>query len=159
MTKKNPENHSRYSHGMSRTRPYRLWGSMKTRCLNPNEEAYKKYYGSKGITVCDRWMKFENFWEDMQDSYFEGASLDRIDNSKGYSPENCKWSTAEEQSNNRSYVTLYEFKGKMMGLAQIAREIGIRPATLQWRIRHGWDFKKATTTKVCHSNKKLNYKH
>lgn len=77
---------------------YSSWQHMKDRCLNPKNKYYKNY-GERGITVCDRWMTFENFLDDMGDRTKE-LSLDRIDNNKGYSKENCKWSTRKEQMNN-----------------------------------------------------------
>lgn len=88
------------THGMRNTRTYKSWDAMKQRMFNPNNIGYEQYQ-SLGITICDRWLEsFTNFFEDMGERP-EGLSLDRIDNSKGYSPENCKWSTPKEQANNR----------------------------------------------------------
>jgi hypothetical protein len=78
---------------------YYSWASMRSRCLNPNAPNYH-LYGGRGITICDRWGKFENFLSDMGPRP-KGRSLDRKDNSGNYEPRNCKWSTPKEQSNNR----------------------------------------------------------
>lgn len=94
--------HCSYKDGINRRTPiYHTWYSMKQRCLNPNKENYK-YYGERGITVCDRWLEsFENFLEDMEATWKPGLSIDRKDVNGNYEPTNCKWSTPIEQLNNR----------------------------------------------------------
>ena len=88
------------THGMSRNSFYHCWDNMMSRCTNPKSNRWK-YYGGRGISVCKRWYKFENFYKDMFSSYKEGLQLDRIDNNKGYSPKNCKFSTREENGRNK----------------------------------------------------------
>src|SRR5690625_3742702 len=95
-------------HGMSYTKFYYVWGSMLQRCQNENNARYKDY-GGRGITVCDRWHKFENFRDDMLKSYEEHSNIygeekttiDRIDVDGNYEPSNCRWTTQTEQVRNQ----------------------------------------------------------
>lgn len=87
------------THGKSGTSIYTIWQLMKERCFNKKRKEYDNY-GGRGISVCKRWLKFENFYEDMGDRP-NNLTLDRIDNDGNYEPNNCKWSTRKEQQNNR----------------------------------------------------------
>ena len=91
--------HRNKGHGMKNTSTWRIWMGIKARCLNPTDKAFKNY-GGRGITVCDKWINFLGFYEDMG-LRPEGLEIDRIDNNAGYSKENCKWVTRKENSNNR----------------------------------------------------------
>jgi hypothetical protein len=91
------------------TREYKSWCSMRQRCLNPNNHAYNRY-GGRGIKICKRWNKYENFLADMGRCPL-GLTLDRTNNDKNYTPSNCRWATRKQQANNRRhgnrYVTRY----------------------------------------------------
>ena len=91
-----------YKHGLSNTKEYKTWTNIKQRCYNPNFIGYK-YYGGKGIKVCDRWLNsFENFLADIGLAPTVEHSIDRIDGNGDYKPDNVKWSTVKEQLQNRS---------------------------------------------------------
>lgn len=104
------------THGMSYTRVYKVWTSMKTRCQNPHDKKYP-IYGGRGISVCDEWAKFENFISDMGVPN-TGMTLERRDGNKGYNKDNCKWATAKEQNRNlASNVLSIEIARHMRQLA------------------------------------------
>lgn len=89
---------------------YESWRDMKKRCLNPNRPGYKNY-GGRGIKICERWVNsFDNFIEDMKPKPFQELTLERIDNNGDYSPDNCKWTTREEQNRNRRYNVIQNKK-------------------------------------------------
>lgn len=115
-----------------RSATYRSWSSMKTRCDNPSSDGYE-HYGARGISYDRRWSDFTNFLEDMGAAP-EGATIDRIDNSKGYSKENCRWATKLEQTRNRRNTITVEYKGKVRYLADIAKELGVSYSSVRHRI-------------------------
>lgn len=90
----------RTTHGLSNSIFYTRWRDMRGRCTNPKHKSYKDY-GGRGITICEEWLDVTNFIEWCDLTYIEGMSLDRIDNDKGYSPENCRWTTRTIQSINQ----------------------------------------------------------
>lgn len=92
-----------HKHKMSHTRPYEIWQGMKKRCYNPHDARYDRY-GGRGITVCDEWREdFSVFYKwALENGYADNLTIDRIDNDKGYSPDNCRWADAETQCRNRS---------------------------------------------------------
>lgn len=87
-------------HGLEGTPEYRSWSAMKSRCQRQKDPAYKNY-GARGITVCDRWLKFENFIADMGSKPDRKMTLERLENHKGYSADNCVWATYTEQGRNK----------------------------------------------------------
>lgn len=134
-------------HGMYHTRQYGIWAGMKSRCYNPNNETHKRY-GAKGITLSEKWKNsFLGFWDDMKDGYKDNLTLDRIDNNKGYSKENCRWATWKQQAQNKKGVTLYTFGNKTMSADDWSKELGLKKKTVYARIKfYGWDITKAITT-------------
>ena len=120
------------------TPEYRSWAHMKSRCNNKNTPDYINY-GGRGIGYSERWDQFALFFEDMGFRPSSDHSLDRIDNSKGYSKENCRWATSKEQNNNRRNVVLH--KGKT--LTEWASVLGIKRSTLAQRFYvYKWDIEK-----------------
>lgn len=91
---------ARYEHGKTGTSEYYSWGNMLKRVLSPNNPAYK-WYGARGITVCERWRKFENFYADMGDKPTPKHSIERVNNNGDYEPSNCVWATKETQARNK----------------------------------------------------------
>ena len=97
--------HNRFRHGMTGTSTYRTWSAMKARCFRKTSPDYKNY-GARGITVCDGWMAFEGFVQDMGERPSPEMTLERKDADKDYAPENCEWANRTTQSRNRRYVKL-----------------------------------------------------
>lgn len=122
----------------------RTWYGMRARCYNPKNSTYK-YYGGKGIKICDRWYKFFNFVQDMGPRP-PGTSIDRKDGSADYSPENCRWSTKREQMNNRANTIRLTWNDETLSLSAWARRVGLSWDTLYQRICvAGWDVGRALT--------------
>lgn len=118
---------------------YNTWFGMKRRCYDPCCKNYSRY-GERGITICDEWLNsFKNFssWA-LSNGYSEGLTIDRIDNDKGYSPDNCRWATKSEQNRNYSRNHKLTYKGQTKCVADWSEEYGIKEATILERIRNGW---------------------
>lgn len=128
--------HARRIHGRSGTKAYRTWNHMMSRCTNPRVNNYADY-GGRGIKVCERWQKFENFLEDMGEPP-PRASIDRVDNDGNYEPGNCEWRTPREQSSNRRNNILVTHAGTSLILSEWARVTGISYAVLLWRFKRNW---------------------
>ena len=109
-------NKRRAKHGMYKTKVYRAWQAIRQRCENSKEARFHRY-GGRGISVCDRWQEFDNFYADMGDPP-KGASIDRIDTNGNYEPTNCRWATPKQQSNNTSTNTHVTYNGKTQTLAR-----------------------------------------
>ena len=122
------------SHGLHNSPTYKTWKSMLERCRNPANSSYK-YYGAKGISVCDEWLNsFKNFLDDMGVRP-NGTTLDRINNSEGYSKTNCKWSTYKEQARNRRTTVKIHFDGNELTLSEYATLVGLSYSGARFRVR------------------------
>lgn len=122
---------------------YGIWRAMHRRCYNSNTRDFKNY-GAKGITVCERWNVFEVFLSDMGRRP-AGMTIERINNSLGYHPENCRWATFKEQQSNRSDNRRLIHKGESLTLAEWARRVGLKRTTLRNRLKLGWSVEKSLT--------------
>lgn len=126
------------------TAEYNIWQSMKSRCNNPNNHAFKRY-GGRGISVIHRWLEFKNFLEDMGPRPTDDLSLDRIDVDGNYCPENCRWATRTEQSRNTRKAKNSLFNRSIL---DVSEESGIPYSTLRFRLRSGWSAERAISTPV-----------
>ena len=131
-------------HGLSHTKLHGVWWGMMQRCYYEKHVDYK-WYAEKGIGVCDEWRNdFKAFYDwAMENGYKEGLSIDRIDNDKGYSPQNCRFATPQEQANNRTTNIVIEYNGKSQTLKQWAAELDIKYSALYDRYRRGMSFEEA----------------
>ena len=125
-------------HGMTHTRLYNIWKSMKERCYNRNAVNYNRY-GGRGITICKEWQNnFQAFatWA-QNNGYNDSLTIDRIDNYKEYSPDNCRWCDVQTQSKNRRSNVIVEYKGKKMCLKDAAKLSKIAYKVLWERYQYG----------------------
>ena len=143
------------THGLSRTKVWAAWASMKARCFNKNTDSYARY-GGRGINICERWLNsFENFYDDMGEPPTPLHSVEREDNDRGYSPCNCYWATQSQQANNKSTSCLVTFKGVTRTITQWGRETGLEGCLRDRLFRYGWSLEKAFTTPVRRRRKRL----
>lgn len=141
-------------HGLCRTRLYRIYHSMKKRCYNPNSQFYHRY-GGRGIDICEEWLNdFTAFYAwALENGYAEGLSIDRIDNDKGYSPQNCRWVDGSTQRRNRADIREISYDGEKMCLSDAAAAAGLSDSAVRARVdRYGWSVEKALTTPLKGAN-------
>lgn len=134
------------THGKTETRLYNIWCGMKARCRRKSNPAYKRY-GGRGIDVCAEWNDFKNFseWAESH-GYADDLSIDRIDNSRGYSPDNCRWVTAKAQANNTRSTRMITIDGVTKCAAEWSEIYGVPLYEIHFRIRNGWDPDRAVKT-------------
>jgi hypothetical protein len=149
IQKESASSFAKATHGLRGSSEYRIWSLIKDRCLNSKTKAFR-YYGGRGITVCDRWKdSFENFIEDMGPRPSPKHSIDRTNNDGNYEPGNCRWATRVQQMNNKRSNVNITFNGVTKTAAQWSREVSVRSATLRARIfKYGWSAERALTEAV-----------
>jgi len=125
------------THGQCGTKTHKSWSSMIRRCKDSRNEHWK-HYGARGITVCERWLKLENFYADMGDRPSHQHSLDRIDNNRGYEPGNCRWATQKEQCRNQRSNRHLTANGITKTLAEWSEITGLTSDTILRRLKRGW---------------------
>lgn len=123
-------------HGASGTLEYKAWHSMIQRCTNPRNHKWHRY-GGRGITVCERWLSYEAFLEDMGPRPF-GMTIDRRENDGNYEPGNCRWATQPQQARNRSTNKFVIVDGEALTVSEASRLLGPNRLTVSRRIRDGW---------------------
>lgn len=123
---------------------YCVWSSLRDRCNNPNNSAYKNY-GGRGIWVCQEWDDFERFASDMGERPLN-YTIDRIDNNGPYSLDNCKWSSRSEQNRNLRRNVIYTYRGVDMCAADLAKISPVHAETIKARVKKGWSVEDAVNT-------------
>lgn len=139
-------------HGDTGTRFHSIWVDMRGRCSSPRKTMYPRY-GGRGISVCDRWGKYEDFKEDMYESYLTHAkehgerqtSIDRIDVNGNYEPGNCRWANREIQGNNTTKTRLVTIDGITQSVSQWMKENGLQSSGVYKRLARGWKIEDALT--------------
>lgn len=135
-------------HGKSHDRLYKLYYNIKDRCYNKNSTSYKDY-GARDIKVCQEWLDdFMNFYNwAINNGYREGLTIDRIDNDKGHSPDNCRCATNKEQIRNRRNTKYVTYKGETKPLAEWCEILNLNYDTVQSRLRYSWPVDRALELK------------
>ena len=134
-------------HGLHKSRLYKIWRGMRERCYNTNTKNFMRY-GGRGISICEEWLEFDAFkdWA-LSHGYTDKLTIDRIDNEKGYSPDNCRWATLKEQENNKYSNRIIEFNGEKHTISEWSDITGICYSTLHGRLER-YNIEKALTAPV-----------
>lgn len=132
------------THGKTGTKIHRTWGMMRSRCANQKLASWKNY-GARGIRVCKRWDRFENFYADMGEPPTANHSIERINNDGNYEPGNCRWATREEQNRNTRRTRFYEMNGVKKTPAEWAEAHGLPAKAVRKRLWKGWPIERAVT--------------
>jgi hypothetical protein len=138
-------------HGMEGTPTYKSWSAMRDRCLTPTNKDYRNY-GGRGISVDERWNSFERFLFDMGERPI-GTTLGRKDNELGYSPENCRWETMDDQKNNKRTTRFVTINGATFPLKVWAQKLSMSHQTLRYRLAAGWSGASIIDLPMNHANR------
>lgn len=132
------KNRKNKKHGLYGSRIYRIWRQMKARCYNSESNVYK-YYGGRGISVCDEWLNsVQSFYQwAINNGYKDNLTIDRIDSNKDYFPENCRWATIEEQQRNKRNNIKIIYDGKERTISEISKITGDSYNKIFKRIKRG----------------------
>ncbi|EPM2991048.1 hypothetical protein ACTLJQ_000849 [Escherichia coli] len=132
-------------HGMTHTKLYKVFIGMKTRCKKSNNNPRNKHYREKGITICDEWLNDSSKFIEwaLNNGYQEGLEIDRIDNDKGYSPDNCRWVTHAENMRNTCKTRMLTVNGETNTIHYFSEKYGIGEHTIHIRLRLGWSHESA----------------
>ena len=143
-------------HGLCDSKLYHIWHGIKNRCINAKHDNYVRY-GARNISMCEEWLNdFKAFYDwAITHGFKEGLTIDRIDNFKGYSPDNCRWITAKEQQHNRRDTIYLTYKGETKSTPEWAEIVGIDPHVLRHRINAKWSTKRALEEPVHHKPRKI----
>lgn len=135
------------THNQRHTKLYETWKKMRDRCNRPNATQYKDY-GGRGIKVCEEWDKsFQAFYDwSYANGYDDNLTIDRIDNNKGYYPENCRWATYKEQMRNKRTNHIITYKNQSQCISQWCEELNLSYSAVTGRLRRGWSVEKALST-------------
>jgi hypothetical protein len=136
------------THGLTEHKLYRIWAEMKARCCNPKQQFFHRY-GGRGITVCEEWIDDFKAFHDwaMDNGYREGLQIDRIDNNKGYFPDNCRFVTCQENANNKETNLMLVFDNITASLADHCRRLRLKYKTVRTRIKRlNWSAERALST-------------
>lgn len=136
-------------HGDFGTKLYGIWAGMKRRCYNPRTKYYEDY-GGRGITVCDEWKNdYSKFKEwALANGYQEGLSIERVDVNKGYSPDNCKFITINEQNSNKRISIRLQYQGKEYSIKELSKLTGIKERTIRDRYERGLPIEEILNPKI-----------
>lgn len=137
---------SEIAQGHASERIYRTWKKMHKRCSDPKSDRYK-WYGGKGVNVCEEWNDFLAFREwAMNHGYTDELTIDRIDSNGNYCPENCQWVGMKAQANNRSNNHIICYEGNKYTVVQLAEKHGLSPTTIYNRLKLNWNIDRIITT-------------